>query len=52
MPPTKYKIVKNNNISFKEYPILYNSTEENTSTIFLAIVDIIINKLYFLIFDI
>jgi len=48
----EYKIVKNNNISFKEYPILYNSTEEKTSTIFLAIVDIIINKLYFLIFDI
>ena len=33
MPPTKYKIVKNNNISFKEYPILYNSTEEKTGFI-------------------
>ena len=48
----KLSVIKNNNISFKEYPILYNSTEEKTSTIFLAIVDIIINKLYFLIFDI
>ena len=37
------KTVKNSN---------NNSTEEKTSTIFLAIVDIIINKLYFLIFDI
>ena len=46
------RIVKNNNISFNVYPILYNSTEEKTSTIFLAIVDSMINILYFLIFDI
>ena len=46
MAPPKYNIVKNNNISFILYPNLYNNTDENISTTFLAIVDNKINILY------
>ena len=50
MAPTRYKIVKNNSISLTEYPCLYNKTEENISTTFLAMVESKIKMLYLFIF--
>ena len=50
--PIKYRRQKNISISFKLYPILYNSTEENTKVIFLAKVDSKIKILYLLILSI